>query len=513
MTLQNRAMVKEAMLIALFAAILSLAAAQPVPSKPHIVFTLVDDWGFADVGFRNPQIKTPNFDMLAKTGLILDRHYVFKYCSPSRASLLTGRWPHHAHQWNVQIDATVGLNLNMTLLPAKLRQAGYATHMVGKWHEGFPTPAYLPINRGFDTSSGFLYGAEDHFTQRDGGCAVDYWKDHEPDTRNGTYDAYTYREDLNNILTAHDPTTPMFLYLPLHNVHGPFQAPKEWLDVYPEGTICDFRRTYQAMVSVADNVTGTVVDILKQKGMWDNTIFVVSADNGGAQCAGSNFPLKGAKLTFFEGGVRSIAFANGGLLPKEVRGTTSDGFIHIADWYPTFCKMAGVDSDDSGTGKFPVDGVDVWPIISGQTSQTTHEEIVLGFNYADTAKSGVGGAIIVGDYKLIVGNQDAKPGCNGHMWSPIDYPCTKGSDGPDCNPHCLYNIVEDPGEHKDLTESEPTLLKKLLDRYNSYFDEPRAMQDQGYHVHTDVPTDSKACSYMTAHGGYWRPWRNVNDNR
>ena len=483
---------------------------QPMPNKPHIVFTLVDDWGFAEVGFRNPAVKTPNFDMLAKTGLILNRHYVFKYCSPSRASLLTGRWPHHAHQWNVQVDATVGLNLNMTLLPAKLKKAGYATHMVGKWHEGFPDPAYLPINRGFDTSSGFLYGAEDHFTQKTS-CAIDYWKDHAPDTRNGSYDAYTYRDDLTTILTNHDPTTPFFLYLPLHNVHGPFQAPQEWIDLYPADSTCDFRRTYQAMVSVADNVTGHVVELLKKKDMWDNTIFVVSADNGGAQCAGSNYPLKGAKLTFFEGGVRSIAFANGGLLPKEVRGTSTDGFIHIADWYPTFCKMAGVDSDDSGTGKFPVDGLDVWPIVSGQTSKTDHEEIVLGFNYADTKDIGLGGAIIVGDYKLIVGHQSSKPGCDAFMWSPLDYPCKDGVNGQDCDPHCLYNIVEDPGEHNDLSKSEPEILKKLLDRYNNYFSEPRDMQDQGYHLHTDVPTDKTACKYMAAHGGYWRPWRNVNN--
>ena len=144
----------------------------PPPVKPNIVFVLVDDWGFSDVGFKNPKVISPNFDDLAKTGLVLNRHYVYMYCSPSRASLLTGRWPHHAHQWNPPMQAPIGTNINMTMLPAKLNQAGYSTHMVGKWHLGMFDPAYLPVSRGFDTSTGFLYGAEDHFTQH-AGCAVD----------------------------------------------------------------------------------------------------------------------------------------------------------------------------------------------------------------------------------------------------------------------------------------------------------------------------------------------------
>jgi len=101
-------------------------------SLPNFVFVLVDDWGFSDVGFRNPAISTPHFNDLASSGLLLNRHYVFKYCSPSRASFLTGRWPHHTHQYNIEPPIMLGLNINMTTLPAKLKQAGYSTHMVGK---------------------------------------------------------------------------------------------------------------------------------------------------------------------------------------------------------------------------------------------------------------------------------------------------------------------------------------------------------------------------------------------
>ena len=123
------------------------------------------------------------------------------------------------------------------------------------------------------------------------GCAIDFWKNDASDPRNGTYD---YCDDLTDIFNNHKTEDPFLLYLPLHNVHAPFQAPDEWLNKYAENSTCKLRHTYQAMVSVADNVTG-LVDQLKKKGMWDNTIMVVSAGNGAELCAGSNYPLKGCK--------------------------------------------------------------------------------------------------------------------------------------------------------------------------------------------------------------------------
>ena len=474
-----------------------------VPTKPHIVFVLVDDWGFADVSFRNPAIKTPNFQYLVDNGLVLNWHYVFKYCSPSRASFLTGRWPHHVHQWNPTPPGNVGTNLNMTMLPAKLKTTGYMTHMVGKWHQGLYNPAYLPVNRGFDTSSGYLQAGEGHFNQTIG-CAVDFWKNRAPDTRNGTYDSYIYMDDLTDIFNNHDSNVPLFLYLPLHNVHAPMEAPKEWLDVYPLNSTCEDRRVLQAMVSVADNVTGHVVELLKRKGMWENTIFVVSSDNGGADCKGSNYPLKGSKHTFFEGGVRVIAFASGGLLPESRRGKSTDGFIHIADWYTTFCKLAGVDPDDSGNGKFPVDGTDVWPIITGENEKTLHDEIVIGYDFDYSKYHTHQGAIISGNYKLIVGPQETH--CDSLMWTPLDYPCVNGDESADCNQYCLYDIVNDPSERHDLSKNQPHILNEMLEKYNKYSKEPRHMQDQGYHNEDDIPRNKQVCKYLRAHGDYWQPW-------
>ncbi len=481
-------------IFALFCALTVASAA----TKPNIVFVLVDDWGYSDVSFRNPAISSPHFQSLKDNGLLLNRHYVFKYCSPSRASFLTGRWPHHAHQSNMPLGAQMGLNINMTTIASKLKTAGYKTHMVGKWHEGFFEPRYLPINRGFDSSSGFLNGNSDHVTQRYQ-CAIDYWKNNDVDTRNGTYDAFNYIKDLKDIFSNHNAEDPFFLYLPLHNVHDPIQAPDEWINLYPANSTCKFRRTYQAMVSVADNVTGEVVEALKSKKMWDNSIIVVSADNGGGPCEGSNYPLKGSKFTFFEGGVRALAFASGGLVPESMRGKSTDGFIHIADWYTTFCNLAGVDSSDSGDGKFPVDGEDVWPIITGASTTSPHDHIILGYDFDNQ------GAIISGNYKLIVGAQSTR--CDNLMWSPMDYPCHDGPKGDNCNPNCLYDIVKDPTEKNDLSQTMPDTVKQLLDKYNAYSKEPRSMQDQGIHSSRDIPQFSGACQYMTSKGGYWRPWK------
>ena len=222
---------------------------------------------------------------------------------------------------------------------------------------------------------------------------------------------------------------------------------------------------------------------------------IVSADNGGAPEAGSNYPLKGRKGTFFEGGVKALAFANGGLLPDKMRGQSSDGFIHIADWYPTFCKLAGVDASDSGEGKFPVDGLDVWPIITGENTSTPHEEIVLGYEWQDS------GAIIAGNYKLISGMQGST------MWDPLHFPCVNGTVGDNCDPYCLYDIVKDPYEHTDLSKTEITIVSEMVKRYKKYGEEPRDRQDQGYHSYSDLPEDSNACKYMSDHGDYWQPWK------
>ena len=284
----------------------------------------------------------------------------------------------------------------------------------------------------------------------------------------------------------------------------------EWVNKYAENSTCDHRRVLQAMVSIADDVTGFAVKMLKENGMWDNAVVVVSADNGAPCGGGSNHPLKGGKMNFYEGGVRALAFASGGLIPDFMIGKSTKGFIHIADWYTTFCKLAGVDPTDSGPGKFPVDGIDVWPLITGAVTNTGNKEIVLGFNFSADDVQTNQGAIIVGEHKLIVGPQKREN--NSHCdtrWTSLDYPCSQPIEfGDDCDPYCLYNIIDDSEERHNLAKEQPDLLNSLLEQYNKYSKEPRYMQDQGYHSVDDLPNFLGACDYMAQHGGYWQPWEN-----
>lgn len=207
---------------------------------PNIIFILADDAGFNDFGFTKgvlapiaeftgPQALTPQIDVLANSGIILANAYVYRYCSPTRGALLTGRLPFHGHEKNPGIASPGCANLNYTMIPAKLRDAGYRSFHVGKWHEGIQSKECLPVNRGFDHSFGYLSGAEDHVDQtveanekgpcadptltpynrscaeakRGGGC-VDLWRDHGPaHGENGTYNAYAFTQEAERRIAEH----------------------------------------------------------------------------------------------------------------------------------------------------------------------------------------------------------------------------------------------------------------------------------------------------------------------
>ena len=176
---------------------------------PNIILALADDLGWNNVGWRNPELRTPVIDNLRATGVDLQRLYVFKYCSPTRSSILSGRLPLHVTQNNKNNEVTNpgGVDLRMTMLPERLKAAGYRNAMVGKSHLGARSVANLPINRGFDSHFGFLKGGEDHLTQRsdDGGLSfVDLWRDRGPAYgENGTFSTFLYAREAVRVIEAH----------------------------------------------------------------------------------------------------------------------------------------------------------------------------------------------------------------------------------------------------------------------------------------------------------------------
>ena len=490
-------------------------------NKPHIVYILVDDWGWTDVGYhRNTSkddISTPNIDSLVKEGLQLDQHYVYNWCSPSRCALLSGRLPIHVFDAkNVSFvsynpkDPVSGFNAiprNMTVISAKMKEAGYATHQVGKWHVGFATPDLIPKGRGFDTSFGYFVAANDYFNETTGAVCngthmVDLWDTDKPASdKNGTgednYEESLFKDRLLEIITNHDPSEPLFLYYAPHIVHAPYQVPERYLKKF-DFIDDELRQVYHAMVKYLDDVVGELIQALKTKGLWDNTLLVVSSDNGGPVGTGAganNYPLKGGKHTDWQGGVRVAAFVSGGYLPEDRRGKITEGYIHIADWYATFCALAGVDPTDEPAAKAnlpPIDSLNMWPLISGQNSKSPRVDIPISMT-----------TLISGDFKLLIAsNNDAG-------WTGPVYPnSTNPNGGIGVAEHCdkiggcLYNIMDDPGEHNNLASKMPDKLKEMQDKLSKY---------QATHFNPDRgERDPAACeAALNKYGGFWGPYVNI----
>jgi leishmanolysin-like peptidase len=566
----------------------AFANTQP-PPPPHIIMIMLDDlgWNGFNLHGNNNEVKNPTMERLAKEGILLENYYVYKFCSPSRAAFLTGRVPGHGiWEANPSDTAQVGVNLKAKMISSVLKEhANYTTHQIGKWHQGFYAPHYTPMGRGFDTSFGFYMGGCDHFTscqacpngipfpdyanhsitcpasyRGDKACnltcpqegGIDLFRDNRPAYgENGTYTAYLWAKEAVRVIEDNaacnrkSPNNnydyrPMFMYLALHNVHQPVEAPPEFLEHYPAS---DYnattipRRYYNAMAFSVDQVIDNVTQALQRTGMYENSIIVISTDNGGtfehkgAVSGSSNYPLRGHKYSYFEGGVRGFAMVVSPLIPKQLRGTSSRTLLAIYDWYTTFCRLAGLSSDvlddvDELALGAPLDGIDAWKILTTESSGKEPpqrpasrwadrrgprvNELLLGVG------QGKEGALRVGDMKLIIGN----PGADG--WS-AQYPGTtpKRQPNPDSDAvctsdfPCLFNITDDPTEEINLSKTMPLLTIQLMERYielagamnvsNGYEDQlANLVWDGTYHVPRE--TAQEACE-MVRKTGFWMPWR------
>ena len=487
----------------------NLVAAQ---QKPHIIFILVDDWGWANVGYHRDtptsEVVTPHIDELVQEGLELDQHYTYQVCSPTRCSALTGRYPTHVndqnfspfhHNPNDPISGFSQIPRNMTVIAEKMKEAGYATRMVGKWDAGAATRDHTPKGRGFDTSLGFFGHGNDYYNEFLDFCehkkTIDMWENDSPASNlNGTdYEEAIFRDRVLEILGEHDQSIPLFLFYAPHLIHTPLQVPKRYLDMF--SFIEDKgRQYYHAMVYYLDEVIGEIVTELKFRGLWDNTLVVVSSDNGGPTYPGggaNNYPLKGGKVSDWQGGVRVNAFVSGGYLPEKMRGQRTDGYIHVADWYGTFCAIAGVDPTDEKAAKAglpPVDSLNMWPFISGQT-ESPRTQIPISYN-----------TLISGDYKILTGTV-LQAG-----WTGPQYPNQTNSDGNGIyakevcgDTGCLYNIKEDPEERINLANHLPAKLREmqlLLKAHQITYFNP----DRG-------PVSPMACEMaFTTYNGFFGPF-------
>ncbi|XP_029970398.1 arylsulfatase I-like [Salarias fasciatus] len=341
-------------------------AAQRKRNQPHIVFILIDDQGFNDIGYHNPTIKTPTLDKLAAEGVKLENYYVQPICTPSRSQLLTGRYQIHTGLQHsiIRPSQPSCLPSHMDTLPERLREAGYSTHMVGKWHLGFYRKACLPTRKGFDSFFGSLTGSVDYYSYGScdgpGVCGYDLHDDEEVAWgQEGKYSTTLFTQRARKILESHDPNgRPLFLLLSLQAVHTPLQPPKSY--IYPYRDMANVaRRKFAAMVSTVDEAVRNVTYALRKYGYYRNSVMIYSTDNGAQPfTGGSNWPLRGRKGTYWEGGVRGVAFVHSPLLKRRKR--VSKDLLHITDWFPTLVGLAGGNISQSRG----LDGFDVWPTIS-----------------------------------------------------------------------------------------------------------------------------------------------------
>ena len=298
---------------------------------------------------------------------------------------MTGRYPIRTGLWkgNLKPDEEFGLELNETLLPEMLQRNGYSTHGVGKWHCGMYTWNHTPAQRGYDTFFGLYMGEQNYFSHKNiglldlrnnyydkEGIFVDYLRQ----DLDGYYNTRLFTDESVNIIQNHDKIQPLFLYLAYTAPHIPYQAPKEDIERFG-GHISGERKVYASMVSIMDEGIGKVVGSLKKRGMMENTILVFTSDNGAYyHGSGSNFPLRGGKSSYLEGGVRGLAFVNSPLLQKT--GYVNTNLHHITDWYATFQMLAGDEAGQHKKAQLPLDGVNIWPSIS--QNEVCREEVLLG---------------------------------------------------------------------------------------------------------------------------------------
>ncbi|MDA0347923.1 MAG: arylsulfatase [Verrucomicrobia bacterium] len=413
--------------------------------KPNIVIILADDLGYADVGYNGGVAATPNIDRLASEGVKLQRFYVCPLCSPTRAGLMTGRWPIRYGMAESVITPwrKWGLPTTELTLADMLASAGYERRgAFGKWHLGHFQKQLLPLNRGFTHFTGCYNGSFDYFTHKREN-QLDWHRNWETNHDEGYVTDLIGREAVRFI--EESPTDkPFFCYVPFTVPHLPLQAKEQDIAKYKH-IDNERQRVYSAMLESMDQVTGQILKAIDDKGITDNTVVLFMSDNGGVSFA-NNGPYRGSKSSTYEGGIRVPAVIR---WPNGIQGggRTMDALMGYIDVYPTLKAIAGVTSVDPN----PLDGIDLIPIIRGEKSAPKRK----WFTYVAQGTPSNKFALTEGPWKLVLVN------------GLPDQANLKTPDGPLTIE--LFHLDRDPTEKTNLIASEPertaAMLKDLQEHY------------------------------------------------
>ena len=449
------------------------AHGEPARQPSNILLIVSDDQGYNDLGLLNPEIQTPNLDRLAREGVRLSNFYVsWPACTPSRGSLLTGRFPQrngmfdmirneapdYGHKYRSLEEYAVtwerigGLDTREVLIPQVLKSAGYASGIYGKWDLG-SLRRFLPQARGFDDFYGFVNTGIDYYTHERYGMPSMY-RNHEPtEADRGTYCTYLFEREALRFLDRHDRAKPFFLYVPFNAPHGSsalepeirstVQAPERFKKMYPpvdeelvEGRRYGKRamvtskaarhRDYRAAVTCMDHSVGKILERLDDAKLTGSTIVIFLSDNGGSGAA-DNRPLRGRKAQTWEGGIRVpciVRWPGSKIAP----GSVCDAFLTSLEILPTLAAAAGAPLPK----EIVLDGFDMLPVLEG-TAGSQRKEMFWKRRNLRAAR---------------VGN-----------WKWVDMADKGGG---------LFDLSQDIGEKNDLSAAKPEILEMVKKRYENW---------------------------------------------
>jgi arylsulfatase A-like enzyme len=421
------------------------ASAQSRP--PNIVVIVTDDMGYADIGVHGSKdIPTPNIDALANTGIRFTDAYVSgPYCSPTRAGLLTGRYPQRfGHEFNPGggNEPDLGLPPSEVTLADRLEAAGYRTALVGKWHLGFADRLH-PMERGFDEFFGFLGGGHAYFqVPATGANSI---LDGRTRVSEPAYLTDAFADRAVDFIQRHR-AQPFFLYLAFNAVHTPMHAAEKYLARFQH--IADpNRRTYAAMLAAMDDAIGRTLDALRAGDLEEKTLIILFNDNGGPTMAttsvngSSNAPLRGSKRQTLEGGIRvPFIIRWKGQLPA---GKVDNRPIIQLDVLPTALAAAGVDVKP----EWKLDGVNLLPYLTGAVSAEPHAALYWRLGEHMAIRSGAWKLVKSGEGRL----------------RDVDHNAPR-----DLSTAALYNLKDDIGEQHDLAAKHPEKVRELTEAWQKW---------------------------------------------
>jgi arylsulfatase A-like enzyme len=450
----------------LLAPFVTLYAADPAkPTRPNILVIVADDLGYGDIGVHGGRdVPTPHLDALPASGVRCTNGYVSApYCSPSRAGFLTGRYQtRFGHEFNPHVGAAgeLGLPLDQRTIADRLRGAGYATGLVGKWHQGFDR-AHHPQARGFDEYFGFLVGGHNYLLHKDAeaeyGTAYSrnmIYRDREVQRLDG-YTTALFTDEALAFMGRHRDR-PWFLYLAYNAVHTPLEVLAKYGDRVPRSVRDPGRRGYLSLLIGLDDAVGRVTAHLRQAGQDRGTLVFFFSDNGGsgrkpflAYNTGVNAPLRGDKGQTLEGGIRVPFFVSWpGTVPA---GRTYDQPVIALDILPTAGAAAGAEVGAD------VDGVDLLKHLTGEDTAAPLAALYWRF--------GPQKAVRKGRWKLV-------------DWRDFG---TKQESG-----WQLYDLAKDRGEKNDLAKAEPRIVAELSAAWGAW--NRRNMAARWHGGRTEDPT-------------------------